>query len=92
MTSPYATFISSPYSHTPLYLTSIQKRLKKKRKKRKRKNREKEKKKRKKKREKGKTEEKKKKKKRKKKRKKEFSCENPGNWHNINSNFDWKTK
>jgi hypothetical protein len=51
MTSPYATFISSPYSHTPLYLTSIQKRLKKKKKKkrkRKKKKREKEKKKKKK--------------------------------------------
>jgi hypothetical protein len=86
MNSPYATFISSPYSHTPLYLTSIQKRLKKKKKKKKRE-----------KREKGKTETKKKKREKKKrkkreKRKKEFSCENPGNWHNINSNFDWKTK
>jgi hypothetical protein len=39
MTSPYATFISSPYSHTPLYLTSIQKRLKKKKKKKKKKKR-----------------------------------------------------
>jgi hypothetical protein len=26
------------------------------------------------------------------KRKTEFSCENPGNWHNVNSNSDWKTK
>jgi hypothetical protein len=75
MTSPYATFIRSPYSHTPLYLTSIQKRLKIKKKKKKKK------------REKGKTE-----KKKEKKEKKEFSCENPGKWHNINSNFDWKTK
>jgi hypothetical protein len=78
MTSPYATFISSPYSHTPLYLTSIQKRLKKKKKKKKKK------------REEGKNREKEEKKERKKK--KEFSCENPGNWHNINSNSDWKTK
>jgi hypothetical protein len=61
MTSPYATFISSPYSHTPLYLTSIQKRLKKIKKKKKKK---KEKRKKKKK-------EKKKKKKKKKKEKKE---------------------
>jgi mannitol-specific phosphotransferase system IIBC component len=38
-------------------------------------------------------EKKKKKKKKETKRKEtEFSCENPGNWHNVNSNFDWKTK
>jgi hypothetical protein len=31
-------------------------------------------------------------KKKREKEKREFSCENPGNWHNINSNSDWKTK
>jgi hypothetical protein len=39
-----------------------------------------------------KTKRQKKKKKKKKRKKTEFSCENPGNWHNINSNSDWKTK
>jgi hypothetical protein len=50
------------------------------------------KKKKKKKKEKKKKEKKKRKKEKREKRKREFSCENPGNWHNINSNFDWKTK
>jgi hypothetical protein len=52
-----------------------------------------EKKKTKKKKKKKKKEKKKEKKKKETKRKEtEFSCENPGNWHNVNSNFDWKTK
>jgi len=48
----------------------------------------------KKKKEKKKKKKKKEKKKRKKKKKEntEFSCENPGNWHNLSSNSDWKTK